>query len=155
MIEVTDMSPRWVDLAQGARVLLVPPGEAEIATASAWANQAMDRVEAVEVLDEKYRNQIYTGLFARGIARLCIKGWEGVKGECTPDGAASLIQMPGQTAPFVIELNKVIKLGREEGNGSGAAPNGTSAAAPDTAGDAAPQESDAVPANTTSPTDDP
>jgi hypothetical protein len=142
IVEVPNADPAWVPLASGVRVLVQPAGEVELATARAWMRRAIEKIEAIAPLPEQgeagqaTRQSVSNALFVRGLARLCVQGWEGVNGEFSPGAAAVLIEMPGMTVPFLDAALRIHNARAAEGNESGLAPNGTLAAGQPIAKDA-------------------
>lgn len=140
MLKLPTFAPAWVDLAEGVRVLHRPAGSSEVAAATAWARgQAADMAQRLPGFapTEDQLLSLRWGLATIALGRLCISAWEGVEGECTPDGVAALLSLPAMASAYLPHALGVEVALSAEGNGSAPAPSGTTAGAPNTAGDAA------------------
>lgn len=123
-------APRWLDLPNGVRVLHKPLLTPENEAARRYARRV---VEEQQVEDPDKREGLIFGLYVQGIARFCIQEWTGVAAELTPDNAAHLMLIPGFAEAYSAKALQPLETLAAEGNGCGAALNGTGAAVPDTA----------------------
>jgi hypothetical protein len=144
MLRLPSAAPAWLDLVQGVRVLHRPATPAEFTAAHAWARARATEAEAalrgrlaVEP-SEADRANAWAGFLTMGLARLCISDWEGVEGDCTPEGCAALMQVHGMAEIYLPAAMALVRAMADEGNGSAPAPSGTTAGAPTTAEGAAP-----------------
>lgn len=142
MFKLPSAAPAWADLGEGVRVYHRPASSTEVAAATAWARaQAGDmaqRLPGFAPSDTELTN-IRWGLATIALGRLCITEWAGVEGDCTPDGVAALLSVPGFAAAYLSAALGVEQAVTDEGNGCAPAPNGGTAGAPTIAEDAVPQ----------------
>jgi hypothetical protein len=138
MLKLPSAEPAWLDLPRGVRVLHRPASPAEYVAANAWAHARA--TEAEDAMRERLgdvttdHRGLYAGFLCIALARLCVTAWEGVEGDCTPDGLAALMQVHGMAEVYLVAAMALVMGLRDEGNGSAPAPNGTTAGAPTTAG---------------------
>lgn len=139
MLRLPSTAPRWIDLSAGVRVYHTPATSTEVAVASAWA-----RAEAAKMAErlpgfaptEQEINGLRWGLATIALGRLCISDWEGVEGDCTPDGVAALLtrsDMASAYLPAALSIEQAVGM---EGNGLAPAPSGSTAGALSIAEDA-------------------
>lgn len=142
MLKLPSVAPAWADLGQGVRVYHRPASSTEVAAATAWARaqtaEMAERLPNFKPNDTELTN-LRWGLATIALGRLCVTAWEGVEGDCTPDGVASLMTIPDFAAAYLPIALGVENAVSAEGNGSAPAPNGGTAGAPNTAEAAARQ----------------
>jgi len=141
MLTLPSFDPAWVDLAQGVRVLHRPARSAEVTAATAWARgQATAMAERLPGFEPSETDLVNLrwGFATIALGRLCITDWQGVTGDCTPDGVAALLALPDMARAYLPHALGVEAVVSAEGNASAPAPTGTTAGAETTAGDAAP-----------------
>lgn len=111
----------------------------EIAQAHEDVAEAGAVVEpALDLTDPDQLEGLSRQLFAQGLGRNAILAWEGVGEdgkpvEPTPERIDLLLRQGDVGDRFLSRYTALLDQVRDEGNGSGAGPNGTTAAAPDTA----------------------
>lgn len=150
-LRLPSFDARWTDLTQGVRVYHRPATRAEVTAASAWARQEADKAaEASAALlggpapPADRVAALVMGFTSIALARLTITAWEGVDGDCTPDGCAVLMQMIGMAEAFFPAALAVMMAQDAEGNASAPAPSGISAAGAITATPAPSQDDPAA-----------
>lgn len=136
MLKLPSLAPMWSDLGQGVRVYHRPASSTEVAAATAWARA--QTAEMAERLPNFKPNDTDTanlrwGLATIALGRLCITAWEGVEGDCMPDGVAALMTIPDFAAAYLPIALGVENAVSAEGNASAPAPNGDTAGALNTA----------------------
>jgi len=124
-------APRWLDLAPGVRVRLLP-----LTTALMVATR---NDPSIETLSDEATNEDRAMVFAKALARRAVLEWEGVGDEdgepldLSPEGVDALLDIwPIFEAFQEGYVAKALVLEREK-NVSAPSPTGTSAGATDTA----------------------
>ena len=142
MLKLPSYEPAWVDLAHGVRVLHRPARSAEVTAAVAWARgqaaATAQRLPGFEPTETDMVN-LRWGFATIALGRLCITDWQGVEGDCTPDGVAALLALPDLARAYLPHALGVETAVSAEGNGCAPAPTGTTAGAVSIAEAAAPQ----------------
>ncbi len=138
MLRIPSIAPAWIDLALGVRVLHKPATPAELAAATAWARGRADEAEAalrdrLGLVNETDRSNAWAGFLTVALARLCVPEWEGVEGDCTPEGVGALMQVAGMAEAYLPHALSAVRAIEAEGNASAPAPSGTMAGAPNIA----------------------
>lgn len=119
-------APRWIDLAPGVRVEVLPMGTGLIARAQADLRAARDEAD---------KSPVDRPAFAKAIARHAIIGWEGVGDaagnplEVSPDGIAALLEVYPLYLAFERLYTDPGLILADEGNAFAPLPSGTLAGA--------------------------
>lgn len=136
MLKLPSIAPAWADLGQGVRVYHRPASSTEVTAATAWARaqtaEMAERLPNFKPSDTDLSN-LRWGLATIALGRLCVTAWEGVEGECTPDGVAALMTIPDFASAYLPIALGVEQAVSAEGNGCAPAPNGDTAGALNTA----------------------
>lgn len=134
--------PYWLDLPLGVRLRVRPVDTAVDATARFAAVETL-RAEP-EATSQARRLGLAKAALATATAQAAILEWQGVldadgdaPAPVTPETIARLMAVPSLAEAFVRAYYEPLERLAAEGEGCGAAPNGTTAAAPTTAGVAA------------------
>jgi hypothetical protein len=144
--------PRWLDLGYGVRVLVRPFNAAVLAAVRNEAGQlareirdnrmalflaGLDPANLPDLDDEHVISGLAEAMLVKILGRQVIEAWEGVlqadgsaPAPVTPEAVNELLDLPAMAVAFLRQATEPIAALVAEGNGSGAAPNGTMAAAP-------------------------
>lgn len=137
-------APYWLDLPYGVRLFVRPIDTALDAAARFAAVEALRADPDAETSSRTRRIGLAKAALATAGAEAAILAWEGVldaggaAAPVTPDTVTRLMAVPALAEAFVAAWYAPLERLAAEGEGCGAAPDGTTAAAPTTAGAAGP-----------------